>query len=407
MSLLEGIRIALGSLIANPLRSFLTLLGIIIGITAIVVVISVINGLNLYVADKLSNQGPGVFVITRFGLISNHEEFLKAIRRNKRLRLADANELRERSELAAAVGSEVHSTDNLTLRGETIKNVDIGGITAEILQIEPYEVDGGRLITASEVEHTVPVAFIGADVADRLFPAVDPLGRQIRVGNRNVTVVGIAKRRGSVFGFSRDNFVKIPISLHQRLYGVRPSVNISVKVADPSRMADCMDEARLILRMRHHLKYDAPDDFGFLTAEGVNSLWENLTRIIFRVAVFVVGISLVVGGIVVMNIMLVSVIERRREIGLRKAVGARPRDIRLQFLIESVVLSSVGGVIGISVAWLLAWTIRTYSPLPADYPAWAPILAFLVCGSIGVFFGLNPAAKAARLDPIEALRADA
>jgi putative ABC transport system permease protein len=158
--------------------------------------------------------------------------------------------------------------------------------------------------------------------------------------------------------------------------------------------------------MRHHLRYDEDDDFGILTAEGVNSLWENLTKIVFRVAVFVVGISLVVGGIVVMNIMLVSVIERRREIGLRKAVGARSRDIRLQFLIESVVLSSAGGAIGITVAWLLALAIRTWSPLPAEYPLWAPVMAFCICGSIGVFFGLNPAAKAARLDPIEALRAE-
>jgi putative ABC transport system permease protein len=407
MSPLEGVRIALGSLIANPLRSFLTLLGIIIGITAIIAVISVINGLNIYVAERLSNLGPGVFVVQRFGLIPNHDDFMEALRRNKRLRMADADEVRERSELAAVVAVEVHATDELSLRGETISGTDIGGITAEILEIEPYDVDGGRIFTPFEVEHSVPVAFIGADVADRLFPSIDPLGRDLRVGNRKFTVVGIAKKRGSVLGFSLDNFIKIPISLHQRIYGVRPSVNISVKVADPTRMEDCMDEVRLIMRTRHHLKYDEPDDFGILTAEGLNTLWEDLTRIIFRVAVFVVGISLVVGGIVIMNIMLVSVIERRREIGLRKAVGARPRDIRLQFLIESVVLSSAGGVIGISVAWFVSWIVRTYTPLPAEFPLWAPLLAFVICGTIGVFFGLNPAAKAARLDPIEALRADA
>ena len=407
MSPFEGVRIALGSLIANPLRSFLTLLGIIIGITSIIAVISVINGLNIYVADRLSNLGPGVFVVQRFGLIHNREDWIKAFKRNKRLRLADADELRARLELADVVAVEVHAEDELSVRGETIGNVDIGGITSEILEIQPYDVDGGRIFTPSEVEHAVPVTFIGMDVAERLFPSVDPLGRELRVGNRMFTIVGIAKKRGSVFGFSRDNFIKIPISLHQRIYGVRPSVNISVKVADPERMADCMDEVRLVLRARHHLKYDEPDDFGLLSADGLNSLWENLTKIIFRVAVFVVGISLVVGGIVIMNIMLVSVIERRREIGLRKAVGARPRDIRLQFLIESVVLSSVGGAIGITVAWLLAWVIRTYTPLPAEYPIWAPILAFAICGTIGVFFGLNPAAKAARLDPIEALRTEA
>ena len=406
MSPLEGLRIALGSLVANPLRSFLTLLGIIIGIAAIIAVVSVINGLNVYVADRISNLGPGVFVVDRFGVISNREAMIRALRRNKKLVMADAELLRERALLADAVATEVHARDDLTVRGETVRRVDIGGISANVLEIEPYDVDGGRIFTESEVERAVPVAFIGADIADSLYPRIDPLGRELRVGNRTFTITGVAKKRGSVFGFSRDNFVKIPITLHRRIYGARNSINISVKVADPARMQDAMDEARLILRGRHHLKYDEDDDFGILSSEGLNELWENLTKIIFRVAVFVVGVSLVVGGIVVMNIMLVSVIERRREIGLRKAVGARSRDIRLQFLIESVVLTCAGGAIGISAAWLLAWAIRSWSPLPADFPLWAPVVAFLICGTIGVFFGLNPAAKAARLDPIEALRSE-
>jgi len=406
VSLLEGIRIALGSLIANPLRSFLTLLGIIIGITSIIAVISVIEGLNLYVADKLSNLGPGVFVVQRFGLITNHEDFIKAFRRNKKLTLADADAIRDRAVLASAVAVEVHASDELKVRGESVRNVDIGGITADILEIEPYEVESGRIFTPAEVDHAVPVCFVGFEVADRLFPLVDPVDKSLRIGNREFRVCGVARKRGSVFGMSRDNFVKIPVTLHQRIYGLRNSVNISVKAADPGNMQDTMDEVRLIMRSRHHLAYADDDDFGFMSADGLNALWANLTRIIFRVAVFVVGISLVVGGIVVMNIMLVSVIERRREIGLRKAVGARPRDIRLQFLIESVVLSSVGGAIGITTAWLLAMAIRTWSPLPAAFPLWAPIMAFLICGTIGVFFGLNPASKAARLDPIEALRAD-
>jgi putative ABC transport system permease protein len=292
------------------------------------------------------------------------------------------------------------------VRGETIKRVDIGGISAGILDIEPYELDGGHFITDGEVEHAMPVAFIGSDVADVLYPRLDPIGQRLRVGNREFTVIGQARKRGSVFGESRDNFIKIPITLHQKIYGARNSVNISVKAADPTHMQDAMDEARVILRTRHHLKYDQQDDFGIVSPEGVNALWENLTKIIFRVAIFVVGISLVVGGIVVMNIMLVSVIERRREIGLRKAVGARPRDIRLQFLIESVTLSSAGGAIGITLAWLLAAAVRDFTPLPAAFPLWAPVMAFVICGTIGVFFGLNPAAKAARLDPIEALRAE-
>jgi len=404
---LEGVVIALRSLVVNPLRSFLTLLGIIIGITAIIAVISVINGLNIYVADKLSNLGPGVFVVDRFGLISNREDMIRAIRRNKRLTMDDAEALAERSTLAEVVAVEVHAFVDVAARGETLKRVDVGGISAEILDIEPYDVEAGRIITPHEVERAAPVAFIGQDIAEKLFPRLDPVGKTLRVANREVMVIGLAQKRGSVFGFSRDNFVKIPITLHQKLFGSRNSVNISVKAADMARMEDTMDEARMILRVQHHLGFDEDDDFGMRSAEGLNALWENLTKIIFNVAIFVVGISLVVGGIVVMNIMLVSVIERRREIGLRKAVGARPRDIRLQFLIESVVLSSVGGAIGISAAYLLSWAIRTYTPLPAAFPLWAPVLAFGICGTIGVFFGLNPAAKAARLDPIEALRSEA
>jgi putative ABC transport system permease protein len=402
----EGVRIALGSLWANPLRTFLTLLGIIIGITAIILVISVINGLDIYVNDKLSNFGPGVFVMNRLGLIHNWEDFVEAYRRNKKLTIADADTIRANAMLAETVAVETHFTDSLTVRGETLRGIDIGGISAGILDIEPYELDGGHFITDGEVEHAMPVVFIGSDVADVLFPRVDPVGQKLRIGNRSFTVIGQAKKRGSVLGESRDNFVKIPITAHQKIYGVRNSVNISVKAADPGHMQDAIDEARVILRTRHHLKYDEEDDFGVISPEGINALWESLTKIIFRVAVFVVGISLVVGGIVVMNIMLVSVIERRREIGLRKAVGARPRDIRLQFLIESVTLSSVGGAIGISLAWLLAAAVRAWTPLPAAFPLWAPILAFGICGTIGVFFGLNPAAKAARLDPIEALRTE-
>lgn len=406
MSFLEGIRIALGAIRSNLLRSFLTLLGIIIGISAIISVIAIINGLNLYVAENLSNFGPGVFVIQKYGLITNHEDFMTAFRRNRNLKPEDARALERWCDLAEVVAMEVHSTQDLKRGSEEVQDVDIGGIEPQIVEIEPYEVAEGRVITEEENARAASVCFIGADIVENLFGPIDPIGKTLRIRNREFEVVGTARKKGSIFGFSRDNYVKIPFTTFRKMLGSRRSVNISVKAAEGVPMEEAMDQCRAQLRARHHLDYKDPDDFGFLTAEGVNDLWENLTQTIFLVAIFVVGISLVVGGIVIMNIMLVSVIERTREIGVRKAVGARNRDIRLQFLIESVTLSCVGGAIGVSAAFVLAWAIRTFSPLPARFPMWAPVLAFGICAVIGVFFGVQPARKAARLNPIDALRSE-
>ena len=404
MNLAEAVRVALGSLVANPLRSFLTLLGVIIGITSIISVAAIINGLDLYVEERVSNLGPNVFVVQRIGLIHNREDLANAIRRNKRLRRSDAAAIARRCPLADVVASEVHARTEVRYKDESVVDVDVSGIDAEILQIEPYDVEVGRILSHEEVDRAAPVAFIGWEVADKLFRGLDPRGKEVRIRGRPFTVVGVAAKRGSVFGASRDNFVRTPISTFQKMFGARRSVNISIKALGPIEPA--MDQVRAVLRALHHVEFHEPDDFGITSAEGINQLWENLTRIIFNVALFVVGLSLVVGGIVIMNIMLVAVIERTPEIGLRKAVGARQRDIKLQFLTESVVLSIVGGLIGVSLAFAVSWALRTYTPLPAAFPMWAPPTAFLVCAVIGVFFGLRPASTAAKLDPIEALRAE-
>jgi len=406
MSFLEGVRIALGAIRSNVLRSFLTLLGIIIGIGAIVSVIAIINGLNLYVAENLSNFGPGVFVIQKFGIITNHEDFMAAYRRNRNLEVEDARAIERSCDLAQVVAIEVHTERDLKRGSEEVLDVDIGGIEPQIVDIEPYEVEEGRNIADDENARAASVCFIGADIVENLFGTIDPVGKSLFVGGRRFEVVGTARKRGSILGFSRDNFVKIPFNTFRKMYGSHRSVNISVKAAEGVPLEESMDQARALLRARHHLRYADEDDFGLVTAEGVNDLWRNLTQTIFLVAIFVVGISLVVGGIVIMNIMLVSVIERTREIGVRKAVGARNRDIRLQFLIESVTLSCVGGAIGVAAAFALTWAIREFSPLPAAFPLWAPLLAFGICSVIGVFFGLQPARKAARLNPIEALRSE-
>jgi putative ABC transport system permease protein len=406
VNVIEATRLAVESIWANRLRSFLTLLGVIIGIASIVATYAVIEGLNKYVAEKLSDLGSGVFTVQRFGIITNRQQFLDAIRRNRPLRREDAHAVRDRCASAARVAWQVRSTADLKRGPNELLSVEVSGITPDILEIEPYEVADGRILMPFEDERSVPVAFIGNDVAERLFPGVDPIGKELRIKGTPVKVVGIAVKKGSFLGFSQDNFVKIPYSLHRRLYGTSRSLRISVQTAEGNSMDDTMDEVRAVLRARHHLRPGEADDFDMLTSAGINDLWKSMTKTIFAIAIFVVGISLVVGGVVIMNIMLVSVIERTREIGVRKAVGARQRDIVQQFLIESVLLSCIGGAIGIAIAFGAAGLLNAYTPLPAQFPSWAPWGAFLVCTSIGVFFGIHPAKRAAKLDPIEALRTE-
>ena len=406
MNFVEGFRLALESIWANRLRSFLTLLGVIIGIAAIISTAAVIQGLNSYVSEKLSNLGKGVFTVQRVGLITNREAFLAAIRRNRKLLPADGRAIIERCPSASAVAWETHATIDIKRGTNEIRDVDVGGITPGILEIEPFEVADGRILAQHEEDGSAPVVFVGNDIVERLFPGIDPVGKDLRIKGRDLRIVGVAAKKGSILGFSQDNFVKIPFSLPRKLFGTRRSINISVQAAVPEDMETTMDEVRTVLRARHHLEPADDDDFTFLTAEGINTLWRSLTATIFSIALFVVGISLVVGGVVIMNIMLVSVVERTREIGVRKAVGARQRDIVLQFLVEAVLLSCVGGLIGVAIAWGLSELLAAYTPLPARFPSWAPPVAFLICAGIGVFFGIHPARRAARLDPIEALRTE-
>jgi putative ABC transport system permease protein len=406
MNLLEGARIALWSLLANPLRSFLTLLGIIIGVTAIIATISVINGLNLYVQEKLITLGPGTFEVNRFGIITNHKQFLDAVRRNPELHMLDVDAIRERCPLLSKVGVKVSSSGEVRYGNRSVKSVGIKGASPEIMTLESYEVGAGRPISEEDNSRSTTVVFIGSDVAENIFGSIDPIDKEIRLRGRTFKVVGVGVKRGSVFGQSRDNYAVIPINTFRKMFGSRDSVQIVCQAADPESIEAAMDEARVVLRARHHLRYAEKDDFGFVSAEALNSLWKTLSQTIFQVALFVVGISLVVGGIVIMNIMLVSVIERTREIGLRKAVGARPRDIRRQFLMESVALAAAGGLIGVLLSFAASQAIAGLSPLPAVFPIWAPALAVGISSVIGIAFGLWPSAKASRLDPIECLRSE-
>jgi putative ABC transport system permease protein len=402
---LDYAAVALDSLRGNKLRSFLTLLGIIIGITSIIQVICVIEGLDHYWKTKVSNFGPNSFVVAQYPIETNPDKFAEMQRRNTEIHSEDADAIRRGCTSCDEIGVEAHMTAPVKYRGQSLDDTDVSGITPSIIDIEPYDIDTGRNIMDWENDHSQFVAFVGYDLVDKLLGGSDPVGKSLQVGDHWFRIVGVAAKRGSVFGFSRDNFVKIPLSTFQKIYGSRDSVNISIK-ALPNRMEEAEDQTRLILRTRRHLNYHDDDNFGIITSEGVNSLFDSLTNVIFSVFLFVVGISLVVGGIVIMNIMLVSVVERTREIGIRKAVGARQQDVVNQFLVESVVLCCTGGLVGVTIAYGASWLIGRFTPLPSVFPFWAPLLAVGLSTLIGVFFGIFPARQAGKLDPIEALRSE-
>ncbi|HEY3131070.1 MAG TPA: ABC transporter permease [Acidobacteriota bacterium] len=406
MALVDGLKIAVSSLRANKLRTFLTLLGVIIGIASIIAVISIIEGLNTYWQEKVADLGANVFTIEQFGIITSRQEWLDAVKRNRELYLDDYYAVKRQATAAQDVGVRIGTNQQVGYGNQKLTDTRVVGMTANMIEIQKMSVDQGRFFTVQEEERSAPVVFIGTDVRDNLFQGVDPVGKILKIGGLNYLIVGIAEKQGSVFGNSQDNFAYIPLGLFQKTYGLRRSISIYVKAKDPRSMDEAMDQARLVLRARRHLRFKDKDNFGFVTSEGINTVFENLTKIIFTVAIFVVGISLVVGGIVIMNIMLVAVIERTKEVGVRKAVGARHADIMKQFLIESVILCCIGGFIGVALAWTISYTIANATPLPSQFPLWAPILSVALCSIIGIFFGIYPARKAAKLDPIEALRAE-
>ncbi len=397
--------VAVDSLRANKLRSFLTLLGIIIGITSIISVISIIQGLDHYWKQKVSNFGPNTFVITQFPITTNLDKLYEMIRRNPDVHSDAAESIRRACTACELVGVEVHKQVDVRYGRQSLEQIDMSGITPNIVDIEGFGVETGRALQDFDEDHSRFVTFIGAEISEKLFLGVDPLGKTMQIDDHSYTVVGVAEKKGSVFGFSRDNFAKIPLSTFQKIYGSRRTVNISIRGRE-GEMQPAQDQARLVMRTLHHLDYHADDDFGLITSEGVNELFNNLTSVIFSVSLFVVGISLVVGGIVIMNIMLVSVVERTKEIGIRKAVGARQQDVVNQFLVESVVLCCAGGAGGIVFAWGISWMLAQFTPLPSSFPLWAPVVALTLSTIIGVFFGIYPARRAGKLDPIEALRTE-
>src|SRR5215467_8204559 len=403
MNFLEAVYIALLSLRANRLRSLLTLLGIVIGVMAVIAVVSIISGLNDYVAGKIFNLGPDVLTITRTNpVITSFDDFIENQRR-KNLYLSDMSAISLACADCKAVGATVSARAKVKFRRDYVDS-EIRGFTAEAAAIRGYELQSGRFLTEYDVDHARNVCVIGSDVADNLFPFVDPIGKTLIVDDRPFEIIGVGSKQGSILGQSQDNWAMIPITLHQKMYGARRSVNIFAKAKDEAHLAAAESEIRLALRARRHLAYNAKDDFALNTNDNFLQIWANISKAFFAVTIGIASISLVVGGIVVMNIMLVSVTERTREIGIRKAAGARRHDILIQFLVESATLALVGGIIGVLLGSSIALAISWLSPLPAAIKWWAVALGLVVSTSVGLFFGIYPATKAANLGPIVALR---
>ena len=401
----ETFWIAMDTLRSHKLRSFLTLLGVILAVTTLVAVMSVVEGLNRYVADKIANLGANVFVVNQMGIIPSFEEWVKAQKRPP-ITVEDYEYLREHLQLAKQVAAADDARADVRYGNETLEDVLLLGGTANFAELRGIELGQGRYITEMDDARRAPVCFVGPDVISRFFPTSDPIGKLLRVGSHVYTVVGVAKARGTVFGQSQDNFVVIPLGAYLKSWmGPRTSIFVLVQAQRPDLMEAAQDEARAMMRARRHLPYKDDDNFGLVAPTSITGLWERLTGNIFAIAVGLTSVFMVVGGIVIMNIMLASVVERTREIGIRKSLGARRRHIVMQFLAESAALSATGGLLGVLAAVGIAAVVKT-TGFPIETPARAVVLALMLSTGVGLFFGIYPAHKASKLDPIVALRAE-
>ena len=405
MSTLEAIRIALASLWANKLRSVLTLLGVVIGVAAVIAVVTFVNGINGYVAEKIFNLGADVFIVSKISpVITNVDQYIEGQKR-KDITLEDYEAVRGGCIKCRYVGASIFNPNGHVSYGErSITDTWVRGFTPSMLPIMDTEIVLGRPLSETDMRTAAPVAIIGQDIVDNVLPSVDPIGKEIRLDGWSYTVIGVGKREGKTLGQSRDNYVILPISTWQRQYGSHNSIRVVGKAFGLSTLEDALDEARVIMRARRHDRPGQPDSFAAETNAAFLSLWSDLSSNFFIAMVAIASISLVVGGIVIMNIMLVSVTERTREIGVRKALGARRRDVLRQFLIESSTMALVGGLIGVICGVAIAKTVTLLIGMPSVIKLWAVLAGLAVAVSVGVFFGVYPARRAARLDPIAALR---
>jgi putative ABC transport system permease protein len=402
----ETLRLALDSLRAHKLRSFLTLFGVIMAVTTLVTVMSAIAGLNMYVADRVANLGANVFIVDRFGIITSMDEFQKAQKRPL-ITFEDYERLRDNMQTATAV-SAIDDRNVQTRSGDIkMENTDVMGAAPNFADVRNINVAAGRFLTPADDEHRSEVVFLGTDVAKKFFPNVDPIGKTIRAETHSYEVIGVAEPFGSAFGQSQDNYMIMPLNTYMKeWHRQRDWLTIFVQAPNAEMMQASEDEARMLFRAWRKVPWDAKDNFAILASDSIMALWHDLTGNLAFVAMALVSVFLVVGGIVIMNIMLASVTERTREIGLRRSLGARKKHIVLQFMTESAVLAAAGGLMGIVAAYLVVYLFEALLSFPMHTPISSVILSLGVSTAVGLFFGIYPATRAAKLDPIEALRAD-
>lgn len=407
MQLAEAFKLALQSLWGNKLRTILTLIGVVMGVASVIMVITLVNGANRYVSTKLSGYGADVFTVTRMSsVIFSAEDYLR-YKKRKIVRFEDYLAVREACTECSEVGALLDKTVKVVYNGHSSDNSDLRGYTWTMPSLNNIDIALGRGFTQSDEDHATHYAIIGYDIVDNLLGQGDPIGKEIRVDGQPYTVVGVGERQGKTLGQSQDNWVAIPITAYQQIYGYNDSVDIYARsLGTAASMQRAQDQVRVLMRTRRHNAPGAPDDFELETNDTFLQIWQQISNLFVLIVFGLASIALVVGGVVIMNIMLVAVTERTREIGVRKALGAKQRDILLQFLIESASMAMLGGAIGVLAGVGVGKLITLVVGFPTSVPLWAIFLGLFLASSVGIFFGVYPASKAAKLDPVVALRAE-
>lgn len=401
---METLRIAANALRAHKMRSFLTLLGVIIGVMTVVTVVAIISGLNNYISEKVFDLNPDVYAVTQFGIITSREQYLEAVKR-KPIDWRDFEAVRDHCGLCGMTGASLGTRATVKRGAQKLNNVRTAGVTSNMAELNNLDLETGRFFTPTEDQRSALVVVIGSDVRDELFGKLDPVGRMMMVGNQPMRVIGLLKKQGSVLGQPQDKVLYMPIQRWRKLWGMRDSLDIFVRAKNgvPGVEAS-MDDVRVILRSRRRTGFRADDPFATVTAEALQMLWKGISAGLFSLMILISGISLIVGGIVITNIMLVSVIERTREIGVRRAIGATRRNIRWQFLTEAVLLSLGGGILGVLLGMGIAKAISAFSPMPTLVRPSLIFAGLSISVVTGVLAGVFPAWRASKLPPVEALR---